>query len=92
MLAFLRPILVATLLTSGAYSQTKAHSKAVTCKNGDDVRTVALQVADTASCEVTYSKKGIQQTIASAQYETEYCDSAYAKVLASLQGAGFSCR
>jgi hypothetical protein len=63
----------------------------VTCKNGSDERTLALTEAN-GGCELTYTKFGNAQQVATSGNGKEYCENVREKIKTKLEGAGFSCQ
>lgn len=63
----------------------------VTCKSGENVRSIAVVKSESGGCEVQYTKDGATNTAASAQSDSSYCDSVKDKITKNLTDAGFTC-
>ncbi len=82
------------LLSAFALFLTGAGTKSVTltCTSGADKRVIVTDAKEGGGCDVTYTKDGTSQPVASARNEVEYCDGVVQKMKSTLEGAGFKCQ
>lgn len=74
-----------------AKEDMKAKSVTLTCSSGSDKRIIVTDAKEGGGCDVTYTKDGQSQPVASARNEVEYCDGVVQKMKSTLEGAGFKC-
>jgi hypothetical protein len=73
--------------TASAKSGTAA---SVTCKSGEEVRT--LEVKDAGEgCELVYTKQNEAKTVASSTHGKEYCETKSDKIKSKLEASGYTC-
>lgn len=81
-----------TEVTKAAKEATAAVEGAVTCSKGKDERTLSVVKPEAGGCEVSYSKFGEAQTVASAKGDASYCESVVAKIKGNLETSGYTCQ
>lgn len=64
----------------------------ITCRAGEDQRTIAKKSMTGGGCEVLYTKHGETNTIADAKNDVGYCDNVVDKIKNNLTSAGFNCQ
>lgn len=72
-------------------AETAHHEGVLTCKHGNEVRTLEVVKAEGGGCETKYTKGSEAKSVATAKAGTEYCQAAADKIKATLTGAGFTC-
>ena len=63
----------------------------VTCKNGDNERTLSVIDTQKGPCGVVYNKSGNKKTVAYAKFDMTYCDKVFNRMLEQLIAGGFDC-
>ena len=63
----------------------------VTCKNGDNERTVSVIDTHKGPCGVVYNKSGKKKTVAYAKFDMTYCDKVFNRMVNQLIAGGFDC-
>jgi hypothetical protein len=64
----------------------------VTCKSGNDERTISSTKGEGgAGCQVMYKKGGEEKSVADAKNDTSYCEKVVDKIKKNLTAAGYTC-
>ncbi len=80
-----------TKAEAAAVKGVSGKSVTLTCSSGGDKRVIVTDAKEGGGCDVTYTKDGQSQPVASARNEIEYCDGVVQKMKSTLEGAGFKC-
>lgn len=71
--------------------EAKKWSDHVTCSWGENVRIIKKQKPENGGCEVLYTKEGVEDSIANAQNDIDYCQEIVDRIANKLTAAGFKC-
>ena len=63
----------------------------VTCKSGNDVRTLTKTKPEGKACAVMYKKGDSESSVAEANSDGAYCDKVVEKIKGNLASAGYTC-
>lgn len=72
--------------------EAKKWSSFVTCTFGENERTIKNEMPEAGGCEVLYTKDTVEDSVADAKNDMEFCQKIVDRIANKLVAAGFDCK